>query len=251
MKLLYLQAPSLEWWSSVKLKCDNLTSSRSLSHLQQLDEFTDVNEGEKEVMKLWNLHVMKHGCVRPDRARANMATMLDWGGLGLWNKAALYFLCSFIADNQMHQAIMLFTENRGAHIIRRHLCRNFLLHLVNMHDFNLVNTSTIDRAMARLQQIQEDLTGAGEDEQLQQDQTLVLAGACNGNSSGSKQGKRTKSTLTDWWNRDCRGNFSFLTNPLVLRYIGRLVTGGSDPKQAGVQGNQVFETCNWTKYEQI
>uniref|UniRef100_A0A674P3W8 SUZ12 polycomb repressive complex 2 subunit b n=1 Tax=Takifugu rubripes TaxID=31033 RepID=A0A674P3W8_TAKRU len=82
----------------------------------QLDEFTDVNEGEKEVMKLWNLHVMKNG---------------------------------FIADNQMHQAIMLFTENRGAHIIRRHLCRNFLLHLVNMHDFNLVNTATIDRAMAR------------------------------------------------------------------------------------------------------
>ena len=30
---------------------------------QQLDEFTDVNEGEKEVMKLWNLHVMKHGYV--------------------------------------------------------------------------------------------------------------------------------------------------------------------------------------------
>lgn len=28
---------------------------------QQIEEFTDVNEGEKEVMKLWNLHVMKHG----------------------------------------------------------------------------------------------------------------------------------------------------------------------------------------------
>uniref|UniRef100_A0A665X871 Uncharacterized protein n=1 Tax=Echeneis naucrates TaxID=173247 RepID=A0A665X871_ECHNA len=83
----------------------------------QLDEFTDVNEGEKEVMKLWNLHVMKHG---------------------------------FIADNQMNQAIMLFVENRGAHIIRRNLCRNFLLHLVSMHDFNLVSTATIDRAMARL-----------------------------------------------------------------------------------------------------
>ncbi|XP_066520187.1 polycomb protein suz12-B, partial [Hoplias malabaricus] len=27
----------------------------------QIEEFTDVNEGEKEVMKLWNLHVMKHG----------------------------------------------------------------------------------------------------------------------------------------------------------------------------------------------
>uniref|UniRef100_G3Q713 SUZ12 polycomb repressive complex 2 subunit b n=1 Tax=Gasterosteus aculeatus aculeatus TaxID=481459 RepID=G3Q713_GASAC len=86
----------------------------------QLDDFTDVNEGEKEVMKLWNLHVMKYG---------------------------------FIADNQMNQAIMLFAENVGAHIVRRNLCRNFLLHLVSMHDFNLVSTATIDRAMARLRQI--------------------------------------------------------------------------------------------------
>lgn len=31
--------------------------------IQQLDDFTDVNEGEKEVMKLWNLHVMKYGYV--------------------------------------------------------------------------------------------------------------------------------------------------------------------------------------------
>lgn len=30
---------------------------------QQIEEFSDVNEGEKEVMKLWNLHVMKHGYV--------------------------------------------------------------------------------------------------------------------------------------------------------------------------------------------
>uniref|UniRef100_A0A8C4E547 SUZ12 polycomb repressive complex 2 subunit b n=1 Tax=Dicentrarchus labrax TaxID=13489 RepID=A0A8C4E547_DICLA len=130
----------------------------------QLDEFTDVNEGEKEVMKLWNLHVMKHG---------------------------------FIADNQMNQAIMLFAENRGAHIIRRNLCRNFLLHLVSMHDFNLVSTATIDRAMARLRQIQEELPDTEEEHQ---DQTLVSAGACNGNaitSTGGKQGKRTKSALTD------------------------------------------------------
>lgn len=32
-------------------------------NLQQIEEFSDVNEGEKEVMKLWNLHVMKHGYV--------------------------------------------------------------------------------------------------------------------------------------------------------------------------------------------
>lgn len=111
----------------------------------------------------------------------------------------LYLPCSFIADNQMNQAIMLFTETRGAHIIRRNLCRNFLLHLVSMHDFNLVSTATIDRAMARLRQIQEELPDAEKEEQ--QDQTLVSGGACNGNASasaGGKQGKRTKSALTDW-----------------------------------------------------
>lgn len=104
---------------------------------------------------------------------------------------------------------MLFTENRGAHIIRRNLCRNFLLHLVSMHDFNLVSTATIDRAMALLRQIQEELPDTEDNEQ--QDQALLSAGACNGNaviSTGSKQGKRTKSALTDWcrmdgWNNDC------------------------------------------------
>uniref|UniRef100_A0A8C9VKH8 SUZ12 polycomb repressive complex 2 subunit b n=1 Tax=Scleropages formosus TaxID=113540 RepID=A0A8C9VKH8_SCLFO len=90
----------------------------------QIEEFTDVNEGEKEVMKLWNLHVMKHG---------------------------------FIADNQMNQACMLFVEKCGLYIIERNLCRNFLLHLISMHDFNLVSIATIDKAMARLREIEEEL----------------------------------------------------------------------------------------------
>ncbi|XP_061703033.1 polycomb protein suz12-B-like [Syngnathoides biaculeatus] len=85
---------------------------------KQIEDFTDVNEGEKEIMKLWNLHVMKHG---------------------------------FIADHQMNEACLLFTELHCAHLIRQNLRRNFLLHLVSMHDFNLVTTRTIDRAMARLQ----------------------------------------------------------------------------------------------------
>lgn len=89
--------------------------------VKQIEEFTDVNEGEKEIMKLWNLHVMKHG---------------------------------FIADNQMNSACLLFAEVHGSHIVQNNLCRNFLLHLVSMHDFNLVNTSTIDTAMAKLRDIQ-------------------------------------------------------------------------------------------------
>uniref|UniRef100_H3D135 SUZ12 polycomb repressive complex 2 subunit a n=1 Tax=Tetraodon nigroviridis TaxID=99883 RepID=H3D135_TETNG len=88
---------------------------------KQIEEFTDVNEGEKEIMKLWNLHVMKRG---------------------------------FIADNQMNEACLLFAEHHGAHIVQNNLCRNLLLHLISMHDFNLINTLTIDRAMARLRLIQ-------------------------------------------------------------------------------------------------
>nr|XP_057904422.1 polycomb protein suz12-B-like isoform X2 [Doryrhamphus excisus] len=88
---------------------------------KQIEDFTDVNEGEKEIMKLWNRHVMKHG---------------------------------FIADHQLNEACLLFTELHSAHIIERNLCRNFLLHMISMHDFNLVTTLTIDRAMARLRLLQ-------------------------------------------------------------------------------------------------
>uniref|UniRef100_A0A667XHC0 SUZ12 polycomb repressive complex 2 subunit a n=1 Tax=Myripristis murdjan TaxID=586833 RepID=A0A667XHC0_9TELE len=96
--------------------------------VMQIEEFTDVNEGEKEIMKLWNLHVMKHG---------------------------------FIADNQMHQACLLFVEHHGTHIVQHNLCRNFLLHLISMHDFNLVNTPTIDQAMARLRLVQSHMQSSG------------------------------------------------------------------------------------------
>nr|XP_021332566.1 polycomb protein suz12-B isoform X2 [Danio rerio] len=121
----------------------------------QIEEFTDVNEGEKEVMKLWNLHVMKNG---------------------------------FIADNQMSQASMLFVEICGPHIIRRNLCRNFLLHLVNLHDFNLVTIATIDQAMARLKEIEESFP------ELEAGQESLDA-TCNGHSLSlgfSLHGKCTK-----------------------------------------------------------
>uniref|UniRef100_A0A673K0H1 Uncharacterized protein n=1 Tax=Sinocyclocheilus rhinocerous TaxID=307959 RepID=A0A673K0H1_9TELE len=126
----------------------------------QIEEFTDVNEGEKEVMKLWNLHVMKNG---------------------------------FIADNQMSQASMLFVENYGPYIIRRNLFRNFLLHLVNLHDFNIVTTATIDRAMAHMKEMEESLP---EPEEGQESSDAT----CNGHavSSGvSLHGKRTKSGVSD------------------------------------------------------
>ncbi|XP_052455309.1 polycomb protein suz12-B [Carassius gibelio] len=126
----------------------------------QIEEFTDVNEGEKEVMKLWNLHVMKNG---------------------------------FICDNQMSQASMLFVENYGPYIIRRNLCRNFLLHLVNLHDFNLVTTATIDRAMAHMKEMEESLP------ELEEGQNSADA-TCNGHAVSlgiSLHGKRSKSGVSD------------------------------------------------------
>uniref|UniRef100_A0AAR2KBU2 Polycomb protein VEFS-Box domain-containing protein n=1 Tax=Pygocentrus nattereri TaxID=42514 RepID=A0AAR2KBU2_PYGNA len=88
----------------------------------QIEEFTDVNEGEKEVMKLWNLHPV-----------VCFSTLI---------------LC-------MNQACMLFVEECGSIIMEKNLCRNFLLHLVSMHDFGLVSTVTIDKAMALLRQGQQ------------------------------------------------------------------------------------------------
>lgn len=58
----------------------------------------------------------------------------------------------------MNEACLLFAEHHGARIIQHDLCRNFLLHLISMHDFNLINTLTIDRAMARLRLIQNQAT---------------------------------------------------------------------------------------------
>ena len=48
----------------------------------------------------------------------------------------------------------MFADHHGAHIVKNNLFRNFLLHLISMHDFNLVTTQTIDQAMARLRLLQ-------------------------------------------------------------------------------------------------
>lgn len=55
----------------------------------------------------------------------------------------------------MNQACVLFVEQHGATIVEKSLCRNTLLHLVSMHDFGLVNTVTIDKAMAHLRDLKQ------------------------------------------------------------------------------------------------
>lgn len=65
----------------------------------------------------------------------------------------------------MNEACLLFAEHHGAHIVHNNLCRNFLLHLISMHDFNLINTLTIDRAMARLRLTQNQASQRDKEEE--------------------------------------------------------------------------------------
>lgn len=85
-----------------------------------IDEFTDVNEGEKELMKLWNLHVMKHG---------------------------------YVGDCQLPLACEMFLDTNGQEIIRRNIYRNFILHMCSLFDYGLVSPETVYKVVQKLQGI--------------------------------------------------------------------------------------------------
>lgn len=83
-----------------------------------LDDFTDVNEGEKAIMKLWNLHVMHN---------------------------------NFVADEQIPAACYLFVEIYGTEIVQKNLYRNFLLHLTNLVDHGLITNDTFYKLVQKIQ----------------------------------------------------------------------------------------------------
>ncbi|XP_065211884.1 polycomb protein Suz12 [Planococcus citri] len=85
-----------------------------------IDDFTDVNDGEKELMKMWNLHVMKYG---------------------------------FVGDCQIPLACTMFLETRGQELLKKNLYRNFVLHLCNMFDFGLISPVTVYTTVQRLQEL--------------------------------------------------------------------------------------------------
>lgn len=85
-----------------------------------IDEFTDVNDGEKEIMKMWNLHVMKEG---------------------------------FVGDCQIPLALAMFVEYKGRDILRKNLYKNFMLHLCNLCDLRLISPVTFYTTIQKLQDI--------------------------------------------------------------------------------------------------
>lgn len=83
-------------------------------------EFTDVNEGEKEIITLWNAHVMER---------------------------------NYVGDLQMVEACDNFINQYGCELIRKNLYRNFLLHLTNLFDFGLITCRTVHEMASKLQQM--------------------------------------------------------------------------------------------------
>ncbi|XP_064619143.1 polycomb protein suz12-like [Lineus longissimus] len=89
-----------------------------------IEEFTDVNEGEKEVMKMWNLHIMRN---------------------------------NYIGDCQLPTACQTFVAKYGPTIVEKNLRKNFLLHLINLYNFSLIRSDTILRTLVLYDQLADSL----------------------------------------------------------------------------------------------
>lgn len=89
------------------------------AHTKKLiEEFTDVNEGEQEMLKMWNLHVMKH---------------------------------NFVGYTQMALASEMFVNEHGHELLAKNLYRNFLLHLTNLHDYDMLTSGQMYSIVQQLQ----------------------------------------------------------------------------------------------------
>ncbi|PZC75727.1 hypothetical protein B5X24_HaOG205701 [Helicoverpa armigera] len=91
--------------------------------MMMIDEFTDVNEGEKELMKMWNLHVMKY---------------------------------NYVGDCQIPIACQMFLQMRGKELLEKNLYRNFVLHMCSLHDFGLLSPVALYQTVQLLNQMLAD-----------------------------------------------------------------------------------------------
>lgn len=87
---------------------------------RQIDDFVDLNEGEKAFFKLWNTHLHNHPCY---------------------------------GDYMMLTILEMFIDQYGEVIWQRRLYRNFVLHLSNFVDFGILSQSTMFAMVTRIQKI--------------------------------------------------------------------------------------------------
>lgn len=115
-----------------------------------IDEFTDVNEGEKEVMKLWNLHGMKHGLVINQFLLINLVTIFS-------NKYFIFFSDRYVGDCQIPAACDKFVDQYWQEIFTRGLYKNFILHLNNLFDFGILPATHMRSVIKRLNQYRKQI----------------------------------------------------------------------------------------------
>ncbi|XP_065899690.1 polycomb protein suz12-B-like isoform X2 [Dysidea avara] len=84
---------------------------------RMIDEFTDVNEGEKELMKLWNLFITEK---------------------------------KLLADQQVPGACLDFASHYKQQLKEKKLQRNFIQHLVSLHEFELLSPAVMHQAVTIL-----------------------------------------------------------------------------------------------------
>lgn len=66
------------------------------------------------------------------------------------NRSLFVLFFSYIADFQVINACRSFIDKNSQELKERNLERNFLLHLVNLHDFNLITSSQIEEISGKL-----------------------------------------------------------------------------------------------------
>ena len=81
-----------------------------VSTTRMLDEFDDVNEGEKDLMTMWNYFLMKNEC---------------------------------IADSELINTLKLFIDQEYDYLVKLNLMNNFLLHLANLCEYDLIKPTEI------------------------------------------------------------------------------------------------------------
>lgn len=108
--------------------------SQETVHLQMIDEFTDVNDGEKALMKLWNGHVMKikSVIVKPNQIDTNTEP---------------FCFHSPYADRHIPLICRDFVLKYRQIIKERNLAGNLALHLANISDFHLITPLNVLECM--------------------------------------------------------------------------------------------------------
>ncbi|XP_055296181.1 polycomb protein Su(z)12-like [Sitodiplosis mosellana] len=88
--------------------------------VKMINDFLDVNDGEKTIMKLWNLFVLKE---------------------------------AYVSDSQMPAAVVAFIKMHGHSIIANNLYRNCIIHLSNLFDYGLISAKDHFRAVRTLHEL--------------------------------------------------------------------------------------------------